>query len=358
MKPDIRNILLIQLGDIGDVVLTAPTVRAAKETYPQARVSIMVRKPFGGLLAADPNLHEVIETGKVRGSLLHIIRENARFALRLYRARFDLVIDLRTGDRGAIMSFLTRARERVGRHCERPFYHDLLFTRIIRDLKVAPPPAHQGADQSLRIVRTIGIDTADSIPRLYLSPGDRARASELVTERGLSPGARLFTINPFSRWKYKEWADQKWGQVIDRLWEAYRIPSVLVGSREEAPRAIKIIDGRKGHAFNMAGETTLGELAAVIAMSTLHIGVDSAASHIAAAVGTPTVTIHGPTDWRAWRICDALHRVVCADMDCVPCNQKGCDGKEKSRCLDDLDVGPVMEAACKVLKAASEAGSK
>ncbi len=349
------NILLIQLGDIGDVVLTTPTIRAAKETYPQALVSILVRKPFGSLLEADPNLHEIIETEKAH---VHAMREHSRFALRLYRARYDLVIDLRTGDRGAIMSFLTRATVRVGRHREKPFYHDLLFTKIVDNLPVAPPPVHPGADQSLRIVRAIGIDTADSMPRLYLSPNDCARAAQLLAQCGLGHCARLVTINPFSRWKYKEWVDQKWGQIIDRLWEAHRIPSVLIGSREEAPRTMKIVDGRKGRAFNLAGETTLGELAALIAMSTLHIGMDSAASHIAAAVGTPAVTIHGPTDWRDWRICDDLHKVVHMDMDCVPCKQKGCDGKEKSRCLDNLGVEPVIETACKVLQTAGEIGLK
>jgi ADP-heptose:LPS heptosyltransferase len=59
---ELSNILLVQLGDIGDVVLTTPTIRAVKETYPEARVSILVRKPYGSLLSADPNLFEWITT--------------------------------------------------------------------------------------------------------------------------------------------------------------------------------------------------------------------------------------------------------------------------------------------------------
>lgn len=358
MTPGIKNILLIQLGDIGDVVLTTPTIRAARETYPVARISIIVRKPFGSLLKADPGLFEVVENGKVRGAPLQALREYARSALRLRKARYDLVIDLRTGTRGAFMSFLTGAPMRVGRHCEKPFYHDMLFTKLIRDVAAAPLPVHPGADQSLRIVRAIGIETSNSTPRLHLSPADIARAAKLLAECGLKPGSRLVTINPFSRWKYKEWDGQKWGQVIDWLWAEHRVPSVLVGSRDEAAAARRIVDGRKAHAFNLAGETTLGELAAVIATSTLHMGVDSAASHIAEAVGAPTVTIHGPTDWRAWRTCDDMHRVVCPQMDCVPCHQKGCDGAGESRCLDNLGAEPVIQAAREVLRAAGAAGAK
>lgn len=345
------NILLIQLGDIGDVVLTTPSIRALKEAFPEARVSIMVRRSFGSLLSADPCLHEVVEARKVRGNPFKALVEHASFLRRLRKARYDFVIDLRTGDRGAIMSFLTGARSRVGVHCDKPVWRKLLFTRAVRELKAAPLPAHPGADQSLRILRAVGIEAKDSMPRLYISQDDLARTRKLISECGLTPGSKLVTINPFSRWKYKEWSDRKWGEVIDRLWEARRIPSVIVGSSDEARDAERIIEGRERRAFNLAGKTSLSELSALISLSSLHLGVDSAASHIAAAVGTPTVTIHGPTDWRAWRALSGLHGVVCPEMDCVPCNQKGCDGQGKSLCLDELGAGPVIREASSILDA-------
>lgn len=343
------NILLVQLGDIGDVVLTTPSIRAIKEKYPGAFVSVMVRKPFGGLLAADPHLHEVVEAGKVRGNPLKAFAGQASLVRRIRKARYDLVIDLRTGDRGAVMSFLTGARTRVGVHCKKPVWRNLLFTRTVRDLMPAPLPVHPGADQSLRILRAIGIETKDSMPRLYFSQNDLARARTLVSESGLPRGTRLITINPFSRWKYKEWPGRKWGEVIDELWGNCRVPSVLVGSKDESPEAEKIRTGREGHTFNLAGKTNLPELSALIALSALQLGVDSAASHIAAAVGTPTITIHGPTDWRDWRVLDGLHRVVAPEMHCLPCSNKGCNGSGKSICLDELTAVPVIKEALSIL---------
>lgn len=347
-----RNILLIQLGDIGDVVLTTPTIRAAKENYPDARVSILVFKPYGSLLAADPNVCEVVEAARVRGSLFHRLCKAAAFARGLRQKHYDLVIDLRTGDRGAILSFLTGAPVRVGcQGIKQQLWHEILFTKIIRNLKVAPPPVHPGADQSLRVARELGITTEDSTPQLHIAPGDRLRASVLLAEVGLTPGTGMVTVNPFSRWKYKEWDNAKWGEVIDRLWEERRIPAVLIGSPEESTACQKIVAGREGYTISLAGRTTLGELAAIISMSSLHLGVDSAAPHIAAAVDTPTVTIHGPSDWRAWRIVDERHKVVSAAMDCVPCSMMGCDGSGRSRCLDDLAAEPVVQAALELLAA-------
>lgn len=354
MSSGFKNILLIQLGDIGDVVLTTPTIRAAKETYPDACVSILVRKPYGSLLVADPNIHEVIEAEKIRGGLPCLLREYAAFTRRLRQSRYDLVIDLRTGDRGAIYSFLTGAPVRVGcQGVKKQFWHELLFTKTIRNQKIAPSPVHPGADQSLRIVREVGMDTADSIPRLHIVDNDKARAKALLTEAGVTVEGGIVTINPFSRWKYKEWCNEKWGKVIDRIWNEHRFPVVLIGSPEETVACRVIIAGREGRAFSLAGKTTLGEMAAVISMSRLHLGVDSAAPHIAAALGTPTVTIHGPTDWRAWRIANEHHRIVSSTMDCLPCNMMGCDGSGKSRCLDDLAVEPVNRAALELLGLAS-----
>lgn len=345
MRVGYRNILLVQLGDIGDVVLTTPTIRAVKETYPDARVSILVRKPFGNILLADPNLFEVVESEKTIGSSYRRLLDYLGFVRRLRKLHYDLVIDLRSGDRGVILSFCTGAGERVGRYCTgKQSWHNLLLTKTVRDPQAAALPVHPGADQSLRIVRPLGIDTTNSMPALYVSPSENLRGLALLSEYGLTPADRWVTLNPFSRWKYKEWNAKKWRVVIDHLWEQHQIPTVLIGSCDEHAAAAALLEECKGRVVNLAGKTTLGELSAIISMSTLHLGVDSAAPHIAAAMGTPTVTIHGPSDWRSWRISNETHRIVSSSTECVPCNSKGCDDSGQSGCLDQLETQAAIQA--------------
>lgn len=344
-----RKALIVQLGDIGDVVLTTPTIRAVAETWPGTRVSILVRKGIASLLRADPHIDRIFEAGKSGGGLREIRRENLCLVRALRREKFDLAIDLRTGDRGAIMTFLSGARVRVGRHEKgKPFWHDHAFTRIVEP-KEGPHAAHPGADQSLRVVREIGVDTSDTAPRLQLAPEDLCRATELLAGTGLAPADRWVTVSPFSRWKYKEWDYERWAEVIDWLWQDRRIASVIVGSREEAAAAADIADRCGPHAHNFAGKTSLGELAALISLAILHVGVDSAPPHIAAAVGTPTVTIFGPSNWKSWTVQDATHRVVTTDMDCVPCGNKGCNDSEQSICLDRLEAGRLENVLGEVL---------
>ncbi len=349
--PDRRNILVIQLGDIGDVVVATTTLRAVKETYPSARLSVIVRKGCGSLLEADPHLSEVIEVTKSRGKIAEIGRENFRLVQHLRRAKFDLVIDLRTGDRGAILAFLTGAPVKMSRYdSEKPFWHNRIFNHPIYSAKPASPPAHPGADQSLSLLRAIGIDTEDTTPRLWVAQAAIDRVRALLAEEKAGNNGRWVTINPFSRWKYKEWGYDRWAEVIDWLRREHDLRSVLVGSREEMDVAADIVGKCGGGACSLAGKTTLAELAALLSLATMHLGVDSAAPHIAFAVGTPSVTIFGPSDWRAWTVPDSTHMIVTPDHHCVPCHRKGCDGKERSICLEEMGMEKMTSVIGEVLK--------
>ena len=340
---DIRSILLIQLGDIGDVVWATPTFRAVKETHPNANVSVLLRQPIGSLVAADPNIHKIFEVKRYKENLIKKVKRPYRLLRALHRERFDLVFDLRLDDRGAFMAFLSGAPVRVALKCPGVLWRDRLFTHIV----VPPVPKERifgAAEQSLRLVREFGIDTQDTTPKLWVSEKAKRKSEKLLNGDNITTYRRWVTLNPFSRWRYKEWAHEKWVRVVDWLWEEYGIPTVIVGASEEREKAVNIADQCKGKIFNIAGKTTLDELAALLRLSILHVGVDSAAPHIAAAVGTPTITIYGPSDWRDWAPLGKIHSVVTPDRDCVPCHQKGCYGSGTSKCFEALSVDKVKRA--------------
>jgi heptosyltransferase-3 len=351
------NVLLIQLGEIGDVVLATSTFRAVKETYRGSRLSVLVRKPCASLLEADPHLDDIVEVAKSSRKITEFGRENFDLVRKLRGEAYDLVIDLRTGDRGTILAFLTGAPVRIARHDPgQPFWRRWLLTSLLPDQPPGPSAVHPGADQSLRLVRALGIDTNDSTPRLAVPGKASARIPELLHSVGFGAGERWITINPCSRRKYKEWVHDRWAEVADGIWERHRIPAIFVGAPEESGTAEGIVRRCAGRAVSLAGKTSLGELAALLAGSALHLGVDSAPPHIAFAVGAPTVTIFGPSNWGSWIVPDDTHRVVLPDMECVPCNDTGCDGSGRSVCLEGLNTGKVLDAAEDVLRRVLPAG--
>ncbi|MGZ8459927.1 MAG: glycosyltransferase family 9 protein [Candidatus Deferrimicrobiaceae bacterium] len=342
---------MIQLGEIGDVVLATTTFRAVKETYPASRLSVLVRKPCASLLESDPHLDAIVEVSKSGRKITEFGRENFDLVRKLRGEAYDLVIDLRTGDRGTILAYLTGAPIRIARHDPgQPFWRGWLLTSLLPDPPYAPPPVHPGADHSLRLVRALGIDTIDSTPRLAVSAKATGRIRELLRSVGFDAGERWITINPCSRRKYKEWVHERWAEVADGIWERYRIPSIFVGAPGENGTAEGIVRRCAGRTVSLAGKTSLGELAALLAGSTLHLGVDSAPPHIAAAVGTPTVTIFGPSNWKSWTVPDETHKVVRHEKPCVPCNDIGCEGSGRSICLEELGAEKVSEQADEVLQ--------
>ncbi|TFG93417.1 MAG: glycosyltransferase family 9 protein [Syntrophobacterales bacterium] len=306
-------------------------------------VSVLLREGLGSLVEADPHIHKTFEIQRYSGNLLEKTKGQIGFIRNLRKEKFDLALDLRLDDRGAYMAFLTGAPIRVSAVDRTSVWRNWLFTNIIEPSVIAER-APGAADQSLRIVREFGIETGDPTPKLWVPEETDERVRRLLDQEGVPAAGRWVSINPFARWPYKEWDYEKWIQIIDWLWKEHKIATVIVGSSEEAKSAAYIMGRSCGDVFNLAGKTTLGELAGLLSLSLLHIGVDSAAPHIAAALGAPTVTIYGPTIWEEWAPPGALHGVITPDRDCAPCHEKGCDGSGVSKCLEEMTVEKVRGA--------------
>ncbi|MDI6725993.1 MAG: glycosyltransferase family 9 protein [Smithellaceae bacterium] len=342
---EVRRVLMIQLGDVGDVVWATPAFRAVKDFLGGGSLSLLVREGCRSLLAADPAIDQIYEVAHTegKGDFLYRMRDELALIRSLRRARFDAVIDLRADDRGAFTAFLAGAPIRAaGLYGGPSRWRNRLFTRLI-PVSSRPPGILGAAEQSLSILRGLGIPTPGTVPRIYPAREAIAKAGVLLGEKGLEASG-FVTINPFSRWTYKEWGDDGWRQLSGLIWKTFSLPAVMVGSPAERGRAENLITSTQGPLINLAGRTNLGDLAALLAQSRLHLGVDSAAPHIAAAVGTPTVTIFGPSDWRDWAPVGTRHRVVLPEDSCVPCRQKGCDHSGRSRCLETLTISRVWGA--------------
>ena len=338
----VRKILVIQLGDIGDVVWAIPAFWALKDAFPQTVLSVLVRNPNGDLLLDDFHIDKIFQVDQ------QSVFKGLRLLKNLRREKFDLLFDLRADDRGAFISFFSGARIRAALYYQGLHWRNKMFTHLAN-----PPQAKErilgAAEQSLKIIRSFGIQETTSIPQIFVSTATKNKMGRLLKAENVAAKNGYVTINPFSRWPYKEWDMDKWRQLTFFIWQTYKMPVIITGSAAEKQRAEALAAIGRYPIYNLAGKTTLREMAALLQMSRLHIGVDSAAPHIAAAVGTPTITIYGPSDWRDWAPPGDRNQVVLPDMDCSPCHKKGCDGNGRSKCLENLSVAKVQDAVEKML---------
>jgi predicted lipopolysaccharide heptosyltransferase III len=342
IQKDVKKILLIQLGDIGDVVLTLPCLRALRESFPDAALIAAVRDKARELVVDCPWADDVISVSETRRPLLEGLHHQARFFKRLRQYRFDLSINLRTGDRSAILSFLVGARQRISFYAhDGQLWQNRAFTHLnLIDYEVG----QYVADYYSSLLGAYNIRTQHNVPQMNVPSEKLKKVQELFFEKHIPGNRPIIALQPFSIWQYKEWGNTKYIQLIHHITSKYGLPVIITGSPDERTRASALAADCGPRAFNLAGKTTIGVFAALLKSCGLFIGVDSAGMHIAAAVGTPTVCIFGPSSAASWAPRGPQHKIVHSNLPCVPCRQKGCEGTEQSRCLDGLSVDEVIGA--------------
>lgn len=335
-----KRILLIQLGDIGDVILTYPCIRALKETLKSTVVFVAVHDKAKGLIEECPWADGVIPIKKDKQRWIKEVISQIAFIRNLRRKKFDLVFDLRTGDRSAILSLLSAASQKASFY---GIYNKLWRNRIYTHL-VLPDRTKTVhiVDYYSSLLATYGIFPSKINPEYRVSSIYQKKADTLLEAHGVRANRPIVVLQPFSLWAYKELALQKIAEIAKWIVTTYNAQVILTGTHDQKQRAEAIVQQSGVNVTNLAGKTSLKTLAAVIARCVLSIGVDSAGTHIAAAVGVPTLTIFGPGDFREWTPRGNDHRVIHKDLDCIPCKRKGCNGSERSKCLDELTVEEVI----------------
>ena len=336
----VTRILLIQLGDIGDVVLTTPTMRALRENCLHSEIFVFVREHTRELVEDCPWVDGVISVNKGNRNLREEIAYQRDFLAELRRKRFELTIDLRAGTRGAIVSYLSGAKVRIGRYSDDgALWRNRLFTHLIRPENELE---QYSSLHSLNILAPLELDVKDTSPALVVTPEKEKSALEILRREKVPPDKPILALHPFSRWSYKEWLTKNYIRLINHIGSRYPVSIVVSGAPQERDRVSEIVSESSVDAYNFAGKTSIGELPAVLKNCSLLIGIDSAAVHIAAAVGIPTITIFGPSSPVSWAPRGKKHRIIQKDMPCVPCRQKGCNNSEVSRCLNELEPEEVI----------------
>ena len=252
--------------------------------------------------------------------------------------------------RGAWLSRLCRAPCAVApKVAGRGRWWRAAFTHFYR--QPLDSPRHT-VEKNLDALRRIGIFPAAGARSLKLVAGDEAetRVDRLLDERGLA-GRAFVHVHPASRWFFKCWPVERMAALIDRLHDdGHTVVLSAAPSDSEMAMIAGLQACLKRPAASLAGQLSLKELAALTARARLFVGVDSAPMHIAAAMGTPTVALFGPSgdvEWGPWGV---AHRIVASDAHpCRPCGIDGCGGGKVSDCLENLPVERVVRAVQELL---------
>lgn len=353
MKPPPRRVLVIVTRRIGDVLLATPVLRSLKHAWPDATIDALVFSSTADVLAGNADVNCIRVIPERPGIWQHIV-----FIAKLFR-RYDLAISLLAGDRPTLYAYLA-GRRRVGlllpaqkeRWKRRLLHHwvpfDNLNTHSVR--------------MHLALAGALGIIPRPEVVVTWRDE-DARQVNALLGAHRSQPIAVLHTYPKFN---YKMWHRQGWLEIAQWLaGRGFRI--VLSGSADAAELAYvaDLARDMPPDAIIAAGKLSFAASAQLVSRARIYVGPDTALTHVAAALGVPTIALFGPSnpvkwgpwprghavDTNPWRRCGSQRQGTVTLLQgagsCVPCLLEGCDRNiaSFSDCLQELPARRVIQAA-------------
>ena len=333
---------------VGDAVMFTPTLRAIQRRFDGAAISLLARPAPAAALAPCPWADEIIIDG---GGLIATTR-------RLRRGKFDLAVLGPNSFRSALTARLGGVRRRLGyaRDGRGWLLSDKLSPVRDADGDWAVTPA---LDYYLKLAEHLGCDVTDKRMELSVADEDGSAADRLLHDAGATHARPVVLINPGASFgPSKLYPIERFAAVADAL-VASRGAQVVINAAPTAEeraiaRAVAAVM-RRPVLINCADrDNTLGLLKALIVRADLVITNDTGPRHIAAALGTPVVTIFGATD-PDWTTIDYdKERIIRVDVPCGPCRKKECLlplGADHHQCMTKISPEMVVAAAEELLAA-------
>jgi heptosyltransferase III len=338
----IKRILLVRTDRLGDVILTLPMLPVLRSCFPDARISMLLRRYTGAIIEGNPYVDDLIWYDNTRGLLpFPEIRRTLR------DRHFDVAIVVYPTIRLAWLMFRSGIPVRVGTGYRS---YSVLFNRRVYEHR-RDARRHE-VEYNLNLLSELGCP-ASGPPQfsIRIAEAARARVRTMLAALGIDPANQLIVIHPGSGGSAREWSAEKFGEVAARLAADPAVRCVVTGSRAEAEKVNRVVRSSRGTAISLAGLLEVKDLAALISMARLFVANSTGPIHAAAALNIPVVGLY------PWQTAMSARRwgpfsekkIVLSPMQPQECPE--CDGHSTCVCMESIRVDDVFAAARSLLPA-------
>lgn len=317
---DYKNILIIKMSSLGDILHTLPFAAALRQRFPNAKISWLVHPQFAGFVPDAPVIDEVLYFDKVKFNKMGLMDKLKYFCemrALLHSKHFDLVIDMQGLFKSAVLAAISGCKNRIG-YCEMREGSGLISRAV------CGAHCHDHViERYLDVARYLGANVSGvEFPMPDLTKESASVAAKLKAA-GVSGDYVVFV--PGARWVTKEWPVEYYAQLAEKI-AAEGKYIVLAGGPDDAPKGAKIKKLTKSNVvLDLTGKTSLRELAALIKGSIFYISADTGPLHFAAALKKPLVAMYGPTKAeRTGPYGSDKATVLLSPAKCAGCLKKQC----------------------------------
>ena len=330
-----KNIIVIKLSAIGDVIHALPVSYAIKEQFPESHLTWVVEQAAYAILEDNPYIDELIlfEKAKFR-SVRGFLREIGPFRRRLRRRRYDASLDLQGLFKSAAIAWNAGAKLRIGTANMREGA-DL----VSRPVRGAHAEGHI-VERYLDVARALGCAVNEVRFPVAVSERDAAAAETLLAREGVQTGRKFVAFAIGANWPNKRWPVERFAALADRLYRAHYIPVLVGGGRLDETLAQDIMCASEIPPVNLVGRTNLKQLAHIFSRAALVLGGDTGPVHLAAGLRVPTVMLMGPTDANRNGPYGQIENAIEVDRPCRGCWKRVCP--KGLDCLAAITVDEVV----------------
>lgn len=328
-----EKILVIRFSSLGDLVLILPLLRQLRAGFPMGEIHLATKKRYAPLFASNNDIDHIhtLDSNDLRG-LFGLYR-------RLFREKYNIVIDAHNVIRSNLLSFVLPVRKKI--RIKKNQARKIALIKKKRNLFKKILPMWK---RYLELSTGLGISPSENETRLLLPDHATIKIGVMIESAGLS-GLPLVAIAPGARWETKRWPEERFRDLIPVL-VAHGFGIILIGDRSESELSSRI-GGSGKRVLNTAGRLSLLETAAILDRCLFLITNDSAPLHLAEAVGTPVIAFFGPTVEEFGFFPHLAKSIpLQVNLDCRPCSRNGsraCPFGTRE-CLESITVGEVMSA--------------
>ncbi len=332
-----RRIAVLRLSSIGDVVLTLPVVQALREAFPAAELHYWVKEEYEDLVRFDPAITHVRVLERDARKLEDLVSMSAELE------DCDLIVDLHASLRTRVLTFRQKAPVLVAPT------HRWLRERWVRARWTRPAPAPHALERYAFALAPLRL-TASQMPQLHAGADAEVWAAAFLADRGFA--RRPLALAPGAQHATKCWPESSWVALMDRA-AAAGVPMLVFSTPAEKRALAALAQNVESSPMAVWVTEPLARAAALLSHAAAAVTHDSGLMHMAAARGLSVVALFGSTSpVLGFAPSGQGHRVLGRELPCRPCTVHGREACPLGhfRCMRELDVGTVWEAAKALLR--------